>query len=289
MNSARRLVARAGNSQTLWSIKRKKLAAAVALALITLPTLTKALSPDVSVFKDAEEVSDEELSGMRGRFATASNQIVHFGVEMVSQWTTANGAKATAALNVEVNSQLRPVITVYTSQTDGSSQANDPPNHNVTIKSGGITQVSSVAQSIQIGGDKNNVQNTVVANITMHSSDSSANNASGVSWGGTQINGPGTQTSTSNSGTTTTVNVGKNGISVGIYVPDQGSVIQQIRGNTGQGAAGLLQSAQITGDLNRVTNQLKLTADLRASTGVSTAGMQGALGMLRGLRLPGAV
>lgn len=241
----------------------------------------KASLPDMNIFNDADEISDAELSDMRGRYVGTS-EILYFGVEMYTQWQTQDGRTLNAGLNMAVDSQLRPTVTIVTQNTSPQGGVPAPQaaaGQNSISISNGISNVSGVGQSIQIGGDGNSIKNDLNMNIDLHASSSPIK--SGAT-NGITLNGAG-PTVIDNNNMTTTVTLGGNDLSMAINVPGQGQVMQQLKSGSG-----FLQSAQISGDLNRIHNTINVNAGLRAAAGMPTGGLQNSLDSLRGLRPAGS-
>lgn len=234
-----------------------------------------AAMPDTHIFNHKVEISDEVLAGMRGRFVSPG-AILYFGVEMVTQWQTADGSLQTAGITLSVDAQYRPTITFVTQKTAPSSGAvlqASSSNGNVTI-SGGLGTVSGIAQSIQIGGDSNTIRNDLNMDITLNASASSASVSQDTalfSAGTTVIPGD---------GSTTTFTLSGNSMTMMVDVEGQGQVLQQLQGS---GNAGFLQSAQIGGDMNLIHNTITINAGLSGAGGISAPGIQGSLGSLRGI------
>ena len=243
--------------------------------------------PDTHIFNQAPEIPDEMLADMRGRYA-GPGEFLYFGVDMVTQWQTADGRLLNSGVSLSVDRQFVPTITIVTESTasgsGGASQAT-AGNGNVTI-SGGLGNVSGVAQSIQIGGDGNAIRNDINMNIKLNANgeiaQSGASNGNGIA-----LNGAGT-TAVEANGSTTTVTLSGNNLSMAVDVAGQGQVLQQLRGGT-NGNAGFLQSTRIGGDLNQIHNVININASMSGASGTSSApGVQAALETLRGIRSAGA-
>lgn len=251
-------------------------------ALILQPAM--AAMPDTHIFKHAAEVSDEALAGMRGRYAGPAG-IIYFGVDMVTQWQTQNGRVLQSGVNLSVDKQFRPTITIVSqTTTPGTGTVSQPSagQGNVTI-SGGLGNVSGVAQSIQIGGDGNAIRNDLDMNIKLNPSDAGAN-AAAVQ--GIALNGAGT-TKISENGATTTFTLSSNNLSMAVDVDGKNQVLQQLRGGTNANA-GFMQSTQVGSDMNQIHNTITINAGLRAASGISTPALQSSLQTLRGIRAVGA-
>lgn len=240
--------------------------------------------PDTHIFNHAAEISDEALAGMRGRYA-GPGEILYFGVDMVTQWQTSDGRMLESGVNLSVDKQFRPTITIVTQSTAPGSGATAPAsggNGNVTI-SGGLGNVSGVAQSIQIGGDGNAIRNDLNMNIKLNASDADAN---GSTSGGSVLSGAGSRSIDEN-GSSTTVTLSGNTLSMTVDVAGQGQVLQQMRGGA-NGNAGFLQSTRVGGDMNQIHNVININAGLSGASGMSAPSFQGVQETLRGIRAAGA-
>lgn len=258
----------------------RAIAATLAGSLFMLQPATASL-PDIHMFNDADEMSDVELSDMRGRYV-GTGEILYFGVEIYTQWQTQDGRTLNAGLNMTVDSQLRPTITIVTQNTSpqgGVSASQAAAGQNSVSISGGIGNVSGIGQSIQIGGDGNSIKNDLNMNIDLHASSSPIKSAAA---NGIALNGAGSTVIDGNN-TTTTVTLSGNTLSMAINVPGQGQVMQQLKSGSG-----FLQSAQIGGDLNRIHNTININAGLSNPAGISAGGLQSSLDSLRGLRPAGS-
>lgn len=250
-------------------------------ALMLQPAM--AAMPNTHIFNNAVELSDEVLAGMRGRFVS-SGTILYFGVDMVTQWLTADGSLQSSAINLSVDKEYRPTITFVTQTTpssSGATAATATGAGNVTI-SGGLDNVSGIAQSIQIGGDSNTIRNGITMDITLNASES--NSKAGVP-AGTPLTSAGT-TVIPGEGSSTTFTLSDNNLAVMVDVEGQGQVLQQLKGS---GSAGFLQSAQIGGDMNMILNTIAINAGLTGGSGGggSTPGIQGSLRSLQGISTAG--
>ena len=103
-------------------------------------------------------LSDPELAQMRGRFVTNSNQVMYFGVEMVSNWQTSGGTmSAGLAVGIDRSSQLPTVTFQPTVSIQGEPSIEQSGEHQVA----GAAQTDShgVRQQIQVAGNDNRATN----------------------------------------------------------------------------------------------------------------------------------
>lgn len=243
----------------------KKLSLALAGIMTFAPVAKAGMPPDVDVFNDMQEVSDSDLHQMRGKFAS-DNQVLYFGVEMVSQWQTPTGNLVTAGanLNIDLNGnnsptvQYVPTVTIV-QQGQGSSTPSD--NNNGVAGGAGLANVSGVSQSIQVAGQSNSIHNGIDMQVDINSA------AQGGSASSAMQGQAGSVSATGNDGTVATVTLANNSIGVNVVVPGQGQVMQQIRNQ------GMFQAARIGGDLNQIHNSITMHIGLNsaATTGISSA------------------
>ncbi len=164
--------------------------------------------------------------------ANQTGTVTYFGVDMVSTWTQAGGGGAhgvSAGLDMGFDlAHGQVTVGEWSSSTNGGLTDATPSG---TIGGSGTSNVSSgVGQNIQIAGNGNTITNT--ATVTVGSVDSA-------------IIVPTTNTC----GTQCTISIGPDGAQVAIATA-QGSVLQTI------GPNGILQSAQVSSDMNTISNQL---------------------------------
>jgi hypothetical protein len=243
----------------------KKLSIVFASVLAFSPLARAALPPGLEVFSNMQEVSDSELGHMRGKFAS-NNQVMYFGVEIVSKWLTDTGKLVTAGANLNIDFHgaqgntptvhFEPTVTIV-QQTSGANSTQNNGNNGVS-GGAGLANVSGVSQSIQVAGRSNSINN----GIDMHVDLSPAGSAA-TAGGGSQ--GQAGLTSASQDGTVATVTLANNSIGVNIAVPGQGQVLQQIRNQ------GMFQSARIGGDFNQINNMITMHIGINSSAGVGDA------------------
>lgn len=220
------------------------------------------------------EVRDSELADLRGRYVNA-NRVMYFGIEMYTQWQTGNGAQHAAGLKLDVDLQngaapvvgFRPVVSIAAAGVDRV-----PSGDHAQVNGAGLANVTGVVQGIQVAGDGNRVNNDLSLRVTSDAAPaadtSGGNPPAAVAASGDAVVVAGT---------------GPNSLGVAIRIPGQGQVVQRIRG----GGHGILQSAQVVSDMNRIHNVMQISVGLRAMTGAPTANVGAALQNLRGIPLQG--
>ncbi|MDP3745076.1 MAG: hypothetical protein Q8Q76_12175 [Methylotenera sp.] len=255
----------------------KKLALALAGIIAFSPMANAALPPDVDIFNNMQEVSDSDLGHMRGKFAS-NNQVMYFGIEMVSQWQTPTGNLVTAGANLNIDFQGNgstptvqyvPTVTIVSQGQDAASAQNGGTN---SVSGGaGLANVSGVSQSIQVAGQSNSINNGIDMQVDISSSAQAGGSVSSAVQGHA-----GSVSANGNDGTVATVTLSNNSIGVSVVVPGQGDVLQQIRNQ------GMFQAARIGGDLNQIHNNITMHIGLNSASGVGSAG---AFAALQGLKI----
>lgn len=261
----------------------RNMAAIIAGVIAFGPLANAAMPGGLEVFRDLQEVPDGELQHMRGKFAS-NNQVLYFGVEMVSQWQTQTGTTVTAGANLNIDFQAggsgKPVVhyapTVsVVQQGQGAMQIQNDGTNSVS-GGAGLASVSGVSQSIQVAGKSNRILNGIDMQVNLTSA-----SHSGGSIPGAVGAHAGTVSAAGDDGTIATVSLGNNSIGLDVVVPGQGEVIQQIRNQ------GMFQSARIGGDLNQIHNTIVMHIGINAGAGSAAGGAYSALQSLRDLQQKG--
>jgi|GEM_PF-635911 len=256
----------------------RRLALTLAGIIAFTPIANAAMPPDLEVFNGMKEVSDSDLGHMRGKFAS-NNQVLYFGVEIISNWQTAAGNVITAGANLNIDFRANPgstptvqyvptVSIVQQSQPVATEQSNGSNN----VSGGaGLAAVSGVSQNIQVAGQFNRIQNGIDMQVELSSAGQGGSIASAVQ------GQAGSLSATGDDGTIATVTLSNNSIGVNVAVPGQGQVLQQIRNQ------GMFQSARIGGDLNQIYNAITMHIGLNSAAGGGAAGTFAALQSLKAL------
>lgn len=260
------------------SLNQHKLKLILAGIIAFSPTAKAALPPDIDVFNNMQEVSDSDLSHMRGKFAS-NNQVLYFGVEIMSTWQTAANNTITAGANLNIdfraNSANHPTVqyvpTVTIVQHQQSGEAIQASRTNYVSGGAGLANVSGVSQNIQVAGQSNSINNGVNMQVELTSS------MQGGSLTNAMQGQAGAVSATGDDGSIATVTLSNNSIGVNVNVPGQGQVLQQIRNQ------GMFQSARIGGDLNQIHNSITMHIGLNNASGVSNASAYAALQGLKSL------
>lgn len=232
--------------------------------------------PEMGVFANAQELSDDVLGETRGKFVSAG-QIMTFGVKMVTEWITSSGEVIHASGRLSVNMgngqpsvNFEPVIHVH--QTQAVSPAASQGNNFVTGGQG-LENVTGVVQTIQVAGNTNGIGNAIGISVKKYN-ESGNSQPSGNTAPNLNVTTP--------SGNTAAVALANNGLSVNVNVIDQGEAQQAIR-SVSQGNGQVLQSVRLGGDLNQIRNLINLDIQTRNNAVSSAANTQQILSSLRQL------
>lgn len=239
--------------------KARRLAAACLLACL-VPAAQAAGLDDYQT-----TLSDNQLDHLRGRFATGG-QVVYFGVTMQTQWQLADGSNVNAGMNLSVANGGHPSVTVNFDSSQGQGNS---------LSSPGAVHIQGVRQSIQIGGNGNQVTNNV--NIDASWQSGNQTHAPATNPAGTPLPATGVLVLAQN-GTQTQAAAGPDGMSLDVNAPGQGEVLQQLKSGSG-----IAQSVLLSGDLNQIRNTFNITAQFQPSAGLNAANLAQMLDTLKGL------
>lgn len=257
----------------------KRVACVLAGILAVSPIARAGLPPNLEVFNGMQEVSDNDLGHMRGKFAS-NNQVLYFGVEMISQWETSTGSviKAGANLNIDFRSNtpsVHYVPTVSIEQAQNTVTAQQTNGSNNVSGGAGLNNISGVSQTIQVAGASNSIHNGIDMQVELSSSNQGGSIADAVS------GQAGLVSATASDGTVATVTLSHNSVGVNVTVPGQGQILQEIRNQ------GMFQAARIGGDLNQIHNAITMHIGLNSATGNGSTGAFAAIQNLKSLPLHG--
>lgn len=254
--------------------------------LLMTPTVNAMIDEDLYAFNDEIELSDEELSGLRGRYI-GGNQITYFGVEMYSKVANTSGGTTTAGLafSTDISStEIRPTLTVFHSSTAGDGSAGNVGTGLARITSSGLDNIKGVRQSIQVAGDLNDISNDLAIDI------SSDVNEAGSRFTDMEISfsldGPGSRSVSGDAGTSTTFSLDKSGFGYTVALPGAGvEVSQNVRNAAQNQANGISQHVQVGSDQYRVNNVINIVArHQNVANGFQRPELNSALTSLRGLQ-----
>ena len=199
------------------------------------------------------EVSDQELSQLRGRFIMPG-RIVQFGVTMSSVWQNANGQVLGGRVDMQINEGMfQPVFTVSTVVASNGEQSTSNAASGEIHGGNGLANVSGISQSARSAGDFNTAYNDV--SITVRHGDA----ASAIGQGSSSLGE--TSASLANVGSVQ-IAPGNGGFRIAIDALGQGTSLQQIASGS------LQQHTNITGSSNSVKSLTSLDLMLRDSGAV---------------------
>jgi hypothetical protein len=215
------------------------------------------------------ELSDQELSQLRGRFVMPGH-IVHFGVTMSSVWENASGQVLAGAVHMQASEGMfQPQFNVSTITRNGDQSA--PAAGSGQIYGGeGLSSVNGVAQSTRAAGDFNSAANNFAINVKRGGSAPNTGNA------GQQFANQIESTQAGN----VQISTSDGGFRIAINALGQGTSLQQL------GGGGLQQHTNIGGAGNMVRNLTELDVVLRDSP-MPASSMGANLDQLRALRPAG--
>jgi len=246
----------------------------MAVLLAFSPIANASLPDGIDVFGNMPEVSDSNLGQIRGKFAS-NDQVLYFGVEMVSQWLTPTGNLVTAGanLNVDFRGNVNTPTVQYAPTISMVQQGTSTPQTggvNAVSGGGGLSNVQGVSQSIQVAGQSNSIHNGMDIQV-----DATSSAPGGVLSGAVQSQA-GALSQTGVDGSVATVTLANNSLGVEV-VPGQGQVLQQIKNQ------GMFQSARIGGDLNQIHNAITMHIGLSNGVGGNLGGAYAAIQGLKNL------
>lgn len=246
-------------------------------AVFTAPVTVYAVSPGHGL--SGMLVSDAELAQMHGKFVDGS-KVMFFGVTMSTQWESLGGNYHDVELGFNVSldqGRFRPQLTLYRVLPDAPSAtaagSTPVPATSGVVVNDSLNNVNGLLQNIQVAGDSNSVFNDVTLKVTDQPIGQTNGNVAAVSPNVTQtIEGAG--------GAYTELEVSNGRLGYLLTVPNQGQVRQSI----GSGATrGLVQSTQLTGNVNRIFNRMRLQVQVSPITTSSKRNMRNVFSGLRGL------
>jgi len=256
----------------------KQLAAGSALVLLAGLSGVADAAPQIDDFEstalrnDFRPLAAEELAELRGRYVQGNNVLL-FGMEMSTVWTSPSGDAFTTRANLQIDlSGAKPSVTFTPHVTVNPGDASQ--NHVATgvnsttlVVDNGTSNAKGVVQVIQAGGDYNSAGNDFQLNINH-----------GGGFGSTENNG---QTALSHaSGAQMSIQSGAGGLSMSIHVPGQGEVTQGI-----YAGRGLHQSIQLTGSGLNVHNEARMQVQMNREmrSAASTRELRSSLHSIRAL------
>lgn len=227
------------------------------------------------------EISDDELSTMRGRYTVGDNSVAYFGVSMISTWQTASGqilestmkvsmdfahngstpkVTFTPTVNITAANAPEPKATTQVASTAAAPATTNPAAANPSapaadttstaqtstqpqrsVDGSGLQNVAGLVQSVQVAGDGNAATNNTQLNVR-----------DGAAPETTTAQTPAGTTSVTDGAATASASYANGTAGVLLLIAGQGEVQQWIR----NGSVG--QTIQITGDAQQISNRLQL-------------------------------
>lgn len=190
------------------------------------------------------EIPDAELGLMRGRFTVGNNQVLWFGVSMVSSWQTSGGQQLQGRLDIGFDfSNGDPVVSFTPNVVLTDEHAPMPvPAGQRSIDSAGLANVSGLVQGVQVAGDGNAASN--LTSLTVRDGELPATARAGGAAEGSL--------SASSGAASARVHMDGNGAGVLLQVAGHGTAEQWIR------AGSMGQSIRLASDGQAVSNRLHL-------------------------------
>ncbi|HUW53148.1 MAG TPA: hypothetical protein VMV99_07020 [Rhodanobacter sp.] len=209
-----------------------------------------------------DEIPNEELATMRGRYTISDNTVAWFGVKMISTWKTPSEQllQSTLALNMDFTHgtpkiTFQPSVTITSANAQMPLPAPNAPSRSVT--GAGLANVSGVVQSTQVAGDGNVASN--VTSLAVHDGGSAP---SAPPSPGSNDATSGIASVTSNGASAVASFDGKNA-GVLLTIDGQGAVSQWIHNGS------LGQSVQLTADNQAVSNSMQIEL-IRQATSINS-------------------
>ncbi|MGH8052774.1 MAG: hypothetical protein ACREP4_02470 [Stenotrophomonas sp.] len=117
--------------------------------------------------KGLQEIPDNELNLMRGRYTVGGNAVAWFGVTMISNWQTASGQTLQGALTLAMDFSKgnKPKVSFTPSVNITAANAPLPDASGRAIDGSGLQNVAGLSQSVQIAGDGNRASNVLHLNV----------------------------------------------------------------------------------------------------------------------------
>lgn len=188
------------------------------------------------------EIPDGELDLMRGRYIVGNNQVLWFGVSMITTWQTQAGQTVQGTLKLGMDFRngsptisFTPNVNIGLADVEASPVAGER-----SIDSAGLNNASGLVQSVQVAGDGNRAGN--VTSLLVRDGDVPASAAGGA----------GADMEAGNRAATASARMDGHGARLTINVAGQGVAEQWVR------AGRVGQSIQIIGDGQQVSNRLQL-------------------------------
>lgn len=220
-------------------------------------------------------LTDPELSVLRGKFLPNNQQVVFFGVQMVSQWQTAGGVmNAGMTLGIDRSQgqpsvSFQPMVTIMGTPTRVAADG--------VVQDHSAQDTQGVRQQIQVAGNDNRATNQFQVAVQPYGARGAVPTTDASNTG----SGP-SQVVISQGGATASAGIiGGNQAGVTLQLGD--STVRQVIG----GGSNAMQLIQLSGDQQQIQNQLRLMVGVGQASGLPGADLKQQVGMalatLRGL------
>ena len=198
-----------------------------------------------------EMLTDPQLAAMRGKYLAGDQNILYFGVQMVTQWQTPTGVM-NASVTLGINrGGAQPVVTIEPLVTIVGTPSQTGDSGHV-IQGGDLQGSHGVRQQIQVAGNGNDATNQLHVSIQPYSGSSGGSGGSGTPAVTLSQNGA-------------EVTAGISGGQAGVTMHLGSATVQQMVG----GGDNALQLIQLTGNQQQVQNQMNLIVGTSGASGLS--------------------
>ena len=223
------------------------------LAISIIAMLTVILSSTASAGAKFTEVSEQQLSEIRGKFI-ARDHVRYFKLEMTTHWTDHKTFDHRAGLSVivDIRDRDRPRASVTIAGTLGDRDDNSAAIENPIPASDNI---NGIAQTIQVEGSGNQIVNNIAIDALELPSDQSAA-ADQATVDNLIVDSPQTYKNADN--ITTQFNLGDNNLGYAIETAANNVVVQKLSRNAAIDAGQLVQSVAISNNFQHIVNNVRV-------------------------------
>ncbi|MGF1548138.1 MAG: hypothetical protein ACFCUG_12510 [Thiotrichales bacterium] len=233
------------------------------LTLGLIPCLALAIPADLTDDRALATLAkatleDAELGEMRGRYVLPNHQILYFGLEMVSTWSSPDGLVLTAGaqLNLDYATTSLPRVTFVPTATIERQTPSAPiaDTQSREVHAGGLNNTTGLVQGIQVAGDYNQALNRMTVELL----DARPKTDLAPTMG--------TESATAaRDGAQVSAQLAPDQLTVRLTIDGQGSVQQAIRGmrEPASGGQGAVQLIQLLGDQHQASNVMRASVLLK--------------------------
>ena len=255
------------------------------LAISMLAMLAVVLSSTASAGAKFTEVSEQQLSEIRGKFI-ARDHVRYFKLEMTTHWTDHKtfDHRAGLSVTVDIRDRDRPRASVTIDGTLGDRDDNSVAIENPIPASDNI---HGVAQTIQVEGSGNQIVNSIAIDALELPSDQSAAASQSAAANQTTaanlvVDSP--QTYKNADDITTQFNLGDNNLGYAIETAANDVVVQKLSRNAALDAGQLVQSVAISNNFQHIVNNVRVQVAFDSLQATRTSALALASQSLIGLR-----